>query len=50
MSLAGAALRNRAAQTGQRQEGALARGKTTKMGKTADERNHIGRERIAHPS
>ncbi len=40
---------NRAAQTGQRQEGALARGKTTKMGKTADERNHIGRERIAHP-
>ena len=40
---------NRAAQTGQRQEGALARGKTTKMGKTAEERNHIGRERVAHP-
>ncbi len=40
---------NRAAQTGQRQEGTLARGKTTKMGKTAEERNHIGRERVAHP-
>ncbi len=37
------------AQTGQRQEGALVRGKTTKMGKTAEERNHIGRERVAHP-
>ena len=40
---------NRAAQTGQREEGALARGKTTKMGKTAEERNRMGREKVAHP-
>ncbi len=40
---------NRAAQTGQREEGALARGKTTNMGKTAEERNRMGREKVAHP-